>query len=74
MINPIISISKCWESLPNNLGEISTFVNYNRLTNEILSVSYHYSHTFGCNTNHTLRFSNYNDLMCVIEQIDAYIN
>ncbi len=34
----IVSISKCWEKV--EIGYISTFVELNRATNEILSVNY----------------------------------
>lgn len=72
-INPIISVNRCFESLPNNLGEVSTFVDVNRLDNSIIRVAYHYHHTFGCKSSQVLRFTNYQDLLDVIEQIQSYI-
>lgn len=44
----IISIAECWEKV--EIGYVSTHVKMNRVTNEILSVTYHWHKEISMNT------------------------
>jgi len=37
-----IVASECFEKLPDGKGYLSTFIKFNRKTNEVLYISYHY--------------------------------
>ena len=64
----IISTSNCFEKA--EIGYVSTHVKMNRVTNEILSVSYHWHETFS--TDNTKAFDSFESLNTFInELIDA---
>ena len=65
----IITIAECWEKV--EIGYVSTFVEMNRATNEILSVSYHWHEGFNIN-NKSKVFDSFESLNTFItELVDA---
>jgi hypothetical protein len=58
----VILLSKCFEILPDSRGYISTFVYFNRTTNSIDSVSYHYSPKLYCKPSEEVIFDSYQEL------------
>lgn len=61
----IISISKCWERV--EIGYASTFIKINRVTNEVLSVSYLWDEDFSMN--HTKKFDSFESLNTFINEL-----
>lgn len=62
-----ILLSNCWERLPNNLGYISTFIHYNRNTNEVVRLSYSYHPEFACSSSKSKHFNSHEELMSFLE-------
>jgi len=46
-----ILASECCEKLPDNKGYLSTFIKFNRVTNEVIYISYHYQKTLWSDKN-----------------------
>ena len=61
----IISISNCWEKV--EIGYVSTHVKMNRVTNEIISVTYHWHEKFS--TNETKVFNSFESLNSFINEL-----
>lgn len=61
----IISIANCWEKV--EVGYVSTHVKMNRVTNELLSVTYHWHKKF--NTEDTKVFNSFESLNTFINEL-----
>ena len=65
----IIRISNCWEKV--EIGYVSTFVKINRVTNEVLSVSYVWHEDFNMKSTNKI-FNSFESLDTFIDElIDA---
>lgn len=64
----IISVANCWEKV--EIGYVSTHVKINRITNEVLSVTYYWHEKFS--TNDVKVFNSFESLNTFInELVDA---
>jgi|688.fasta_scaffold543797_3 hypothetical protein len=61
----IISIANCWEKV--EIGYVSTHVKMNRVTNEVLSVTYHWHEKFS--TNNTKVFNSFESLNVFLNEL-----
>lgn len=69
IMEEIITIAECWEKV--EIGYVSTFVEMNRATNEILSVSYHWHEEFSIHSKSKV-FDSFESLNTFInELVDA---
>lgn len=66
----IITISNCWETV--EIGYVSTFIEMNRSTNEILSVRYHWHEKFGSDRSKV--FNSFESLNTFINELLAVKN
>ena len=65
----IITIAECWEKV--EIGYVSTFVEFNRVTNEVLSVNYHWHEEFSIHSKFKV-FDSFESLNTFInELVDA---
>ena len=62
----IILISKCWEKA--EIGYISTFVEFNRATNAVLSVSYNWYEDFSTDSK-SKSFNSFESLNTFIDEL-----
>lgn len=64
----IISIAECWEKV--EIGYVSTHVKMNRVTNEIISVSYHWYEDFNMKSKSKV-FNSFESLNTFINELLA---